>query len=170
MKNEESYSGDAEVYAHADYRKGLPRKQVPERVHSPDFVKRLILDELMFDGNSRQNLATFCQTWSEPQVHELMDACMDKNLVDKDEYPMTSEIEQRCVAMLARLWNMPTNAEPTGTSTTGSSEAAMLAGMAMRAVAIMRTISKLSTGGRPAMGVPGTRNNMLMGTLSGCGS
>ena len=31
----------------------------------------------MLDGNARQNLATFCQTWAEPQVHQLMDECID---------------------------------------------------------------------------------------------
>src|SRR6266568_6350095 len=42
------------------------------------------------------------------------------------------ELEQRCVNMLSRLWNSSTEDEATGTSTTGSSEAAMLAGMALK--------------------------------------
>ena len=85
----------------------------------------------MLDGNSRQNLATFCQTWLEPEVHELMDLTMDKNMVDKDEYPQTAELEERCVHMLAGLWNSPATDNSIGTSTTGSSEAAMLGGMAL---------------------------------------
>jgi hypothetical protein len=47
---------------------------------------QLVHDELLLDGNSRQNLATFCQTWVEPEVRKLMDECIDKNLIDKDEY------------------------------------------------------------------------------------
>ena len=51
----------------------------------------------------------------------------DKNMIDKDEYPQTAEIEARCVNILADLWNAPEHATATGCSTTGSSEAAMLA-------------------------------------------
>jgi glutamate decarboxylase len=92
----------------------------------------VVHDELMLDGNSRQNLATFCQTWAEPEVHTLMDECMDRNMIDKDEYPQTAEIEARCVHMLADLWNLPESANTMGCSTTGSSEAAMLSGMAVK--------------------------------------
>ena len=86
----------------------------------------------MLDGNSRQNLATFCQTWVEPEIEKLMGECLDKNMIDKDEYPQTAEIEARCVHMLADLWNSPEKANTVGCSTTGSSEAAMLGGMAMK--------------------------------------
>ena len=53
----------------------------------------MVSDELMLDGNSRQNLATFCQTWVEPEVLALMALSIDKNMIDKDEYPQTAEIE-----------------------------------------------------------------------------
>ena len=56
----------------------------------------------------------------------------DKNMIDKDEYPQTAEIEARCVNILADLWNAPEHESATGCSTTGSSEAAMLAGMALK--------------------------------------
>ena len=68
----------------------------------------------MLDGNSRQNLATFCQTWLEPEIHDLMDLTIDKNMIDKDEYPQTAELEARCVHMLADLWNSPDAAEYAG--------------------------------------------------------
>jgi len=86
----------------------------------------------MMDGNARQNLATFCQTWLDPEIHKLMDECIDKNMIDKDEYPQTAEIEARCVHMLADLWNSPDATNTIGCSTTGSSEAAMLGGLAMK--------------------------------------
>jgi len=76
---------------------------------------------------------TFCQTWEEPEVHKLMDKCIDKNMIDKDEYPQTAEIEARCVHMLADLWNSPAASNnKIGCSTTCSSEAAMLGEMAMK--------------------------------------
>ena len=59
----------------------------------------------------------------------LMNECIDKNMIDKDEYPQTAEIEARCVHMLANLWNSPTEENAIGCSTNGSSEAAMLGGM-----------------------------------------
>ena len=86
----------------------------------------------MLDGNARQNLATFCQTWEEPQVHALMELSIDKNMIDKDEYPQTAEIERRCVHMLADLWNAPEAANTVGASAIGSSEACMLGGMAAK--------------------------------------
>ncbi len=65
----------------------------------------------------------------EPEVADLMRQSLSKNVVDKDEYPQTAELESRCVAMLADLWHAPAGT-PVGTSTTGSSEAAMLGGLA----------------------------------------
>jgi glutamate decarboxylase len=110
----------------------LPKYRFPKQEADPKAVYQLVHDELLLDGNSRQNLATFCQTWVEPEVRKLMDECIDKNLIDKDEYPQMAEIESRCVHMLADLWNSPDAANTQGCSTTGSSEAAMLSGLAMR--------------------------------------
>ncbi len=121
-----------DVYATSMLAHGAPKYLFPNHERDPRQVYALVHDELMLDGNSRQNLATFCQTWSEPEVHTLMNECIDKNLVDKDEYPQTAELEARCVHMLADLWHAPTVANAVGCSTTGSSEAAMLGGLAMK--------------------------------------
>ncbi len=99
---------------------------------NPDTAYQFVRDELMLDGNARLNLATFVTTWMEPQADQLMADTFDKNMIDKDEYPRTAELELRCVNMLSRLWNSPAGDEAIGTSTTGSSEAAMLAGMALK--------------------------------------
>lgn len=120
-----------EIFTSSTLGKALPKYKFPDSETSARDAYQLVHDELMLDGNSRQNLATFCQTWEEPEVHKLMDECIDKNMIDKDEYPQTAEIEARCVHMLADLWNSPA-ADTTGCSTTGSSEAAMLGGMAMK--------------------------------------
>ncbi|GIF75761.1 glutamate decarboxylase [Asanoa siamensis] len=105
---------------------------------------QLIHDELLLDGNAALNLATFVTTWMEPEAGVLMAECADKNMIDKDEYPMTAELERRCVAILADLWHAPDPAGTVGCSTTGSSEACMLAGMALK-----RRWAKQSMGGRP---------------------
>lgn len=120
-----------EVFASTDLSVALPKFRMPEKEHLARHAYQVVSDELMLDGNSRQNLATFCQTWLEPEVRQLMVETLDKNMIDKDEYPQTAAIEARCVHILADLWNSPEAANTLGTSTTGSSEAAMLGGMAL---------------------------------------
>lgn len=120
-----------EVYSSSDLSVSMPKYRIPEKEHLAHHAYRVVSDELMMDGNSRQNMATFCQTWLEPEVKLLMSESLDKNMVDKDEYPQTAELEARCVHILADLWNSPDAANTLGTSTTGSSEAAMLGGMAL---------------------------------------
>jgi glutamate decarboxylase len=122
---------DDDVFASNDLSVSMPKYRMHHHEHDAQHVRQVIVDELMLDGNSRQNLATFCQTWAEPEVREIMALTLDKNMVDKDEYPQTAELEERCVHMLADLWNSPDAANTLGTSTTGSSEAAMLGGMAL---------------------------------------
>ena len=121
-----------EIYASHDLSVCVPKYKFPKGSQDPRHAYAIVHDELMLDGNSRQNLATFCQTWSEPQVAQLMAECIDKNMIDKDEYPQSAEIEARCVHMLADLWHCPESANTIGTSTTGSSEAAMLGAMALK--------------------------------------
>ncbi|MER6979463.1 glutamate decarboxylase [Streptomyces carpinensis] len=110
----------------------VPRYALPEGEMEPDTAYQVVHDELMLDGNARQNLATFVSTWAEPQALRLMDECAQKNMIDKDEYPQTAELELRCVHMLARLWHAEDPRHAIGCSTTGSSEAAMLGGLALK--------------------------------------
>ncbi|WP_236790700.1 glutamate decarboxylase [Amycolatopsis sp. GM8] len=128
----------------------LPRHQLADEPLPADTALQLVRDELLLDGNARLNLATFVTTWMEPQARELMAECVDKNMIDKDEYPQTAELERRCVSILADLWHAPDPEAVIGCSTTGSSEACMLAGMALK-----RRWSKLGRTGRPnlVMGV-----------------
>ncbi|MGW7262798.1 glutamate decarboxylase [Streptomyces sp. NPDC054842] len=130
-----------------------PTHRLPDGPLPPTTAYQLVHDELMLDGNARLNLATFVTTWMEPQAGVLMAECRDKNMIDKDEYPRTAELERRCVAMLADLWNAPDPAAAVGCSTTGSSEACMLAGMALK--------RRWST--RNADRYPGVRPNLVMG-------
>ena len=110
----------------------IPKHRLPDGSMSPEMAYQIVHDELMFDGNARLNLATFVTTHMEPRAEKLMAETFDKNMIDKDEYPQTAELEMRCVNMLSRLWNSPSTDVATGCSTTGSSEAAMLGGMALK--------------------------------------
>jgi glutamate decarboxylase len=112
-----------------DLESSVPRHRLPAQCMDPDTALQVIRDELMLDGNARLNLATFVTTWMEPQAGLLMADCFSKNMIDKDEYPQTAELERRCVNILADLWHAPGPA--TGCSTTGSSEACMLGGLAL---------------------------------------
>src|SRR6476646_8782729 len=98
----------------------------------PETAYQIVHDETMLDGNARLNLATFVSTWMEPAASQLYSDAFDKNMIDKDEYPMTAIIEQRCWRMLANLWHVPDPENTIGTSAIGSSEACMLGGLALK--------------------------------------
>ena len=132
----------------------VPRFRMPEATIPPGLAAKLVRDELILDGSARLNLATFVTTWMEPEAEALMAETFDKNMIDKDEYPQTAELEMRCVNMLAELWHGESGGDATGTSTTGSSEACMLAGMAL----LWRWRARARAAGRPA-----DRPNLVMG-------
>ncbi len=142
------------AYARGALESRVPRYRMPQAGMLPETAYDIIRDELMLDGNARLNLASFVTTWMEPQAERLMRESFDKNIIDHDEYPQTAEIESRCVNIIARLWNSPENEEAMGTSTIGSSEAAMLAGMAL----LKRWRQRRRDAGRPA-----DRPNLVMG-------
>ncbi|MFN0312950.1 glutamate decarboxylase [Kurthia sp. ISK08] len=112
--------------------KDVVLKKLRKKPISAHIAYQLIKDQLIDEGNARQNLATFCQTYMEPEVTKLMSETMEKNAIDKSEYPEVARLETSCVNVLADLWNAPDTEEVMGTSTVGSSEACMLGGMAMK--------------------------------------
>ncbi|MGA2166155.1 MAG: glutamate decarboxylase [Solirubrobacteraceae bacterium] len=140
-------------------RRGAPKHRFPARESDPRLAYALVHDELLLDGVARMNLATFCTTWAEPEVLKLLAESFDKNIVDKDEYPQTAELEARCVRMLADLWHSPHPGTTLGTSTTGSSEAAMLAGLAAK----FRWRER-----RAAEGKPADKPNLVCGPVQVC--
>src|SRR5450432_3099031 len=108
------------LYVRADSHP-VPRYRLAPGGMLPDTALQVVRDELILDGNARLNLATFVTTWMEPQAEQLMAECFSKNMIDKDEYPQTAELESRCVNILAALWHAPEHGAATGCSTTGSS-------------------------------------------------
>lgn len=110
----------------------LSKFEIPAGMMDPDTAYQIVHDSAMLDGNSRLNLATFVSTWMDDNAQKLHLQAADKNMIDKDEYPATAEIEDRCWRMLADLWNVPDKHDTIGTSTIGSSEACMLGGLALK--------------------------------------
>lgn len=122
------------TFASRYVRNSLPKFKMPEQSIPKEAAYQIINDELMLDGNPRLNLASFVTTWMEPECDKLMMAAINKNYVDMDEYPVTTELQNRCVNMIAHLFNAPMGDKETavGVGTVGSSEAIMLAGLAMK--------------------------------------
>ncbi|WP_092921566.1 MULTISPECIES: glutamate decarboxylase [Romboutsia] len=129
-KKEDTYS--TPVFGTIESGSNIPKDVIGKDSIAPNVAYQLIKDELMNEGNARLNLATFCQTYMEPEATKLMAETLEKNAIDKSEYPQTTEMENRCVDMIANLWNAPKEMNYIGTSTVGSSEACMLGGMAMK--------------------------------------
>ncbi|XP_010101063.2 glutamate decarboxylase 1 [Morus notabilis] len=122
------------TFASRYVRTSLPRFKMPENSIPKEAAFQIINDELMLDGNPRLNLASFVTTWMEPECDKLIMASINKNYVDMDEYPVTTELQNRCVNIIAHLFNAPLGESEAavGVGTVGSSEAIMLAGLAFK--------------------------------------
>jgi glutamate decarboxylase len=109
---------------------GAPDNEMPKEGMPPVEAMRLIAEELFLDGIPERNLATFVTTWMEPEAQRIINENNHRNFIDHAEYPRTAEIEQRCIRMLANLYNAP--GETTGARTQGSSEAIMLGALSLK--------------------------------------
>ena len=115
-----SYASDVE----------MPETKLNKMPIEPRIASEMIREYIGTEGNAHQNLCTFVQTYMEPEAAELMKDTLEKNAIDKDEYPMTADLENRCVKIIQNLWHADQDEQPMGTSTVGSSEACMLGGLA----------------------------------------
>jgi glutamate decarboxylase len=125
----------------------------------PRVAYRLIHDELALDANPALNLATFVTTWMDDEADRLMAETVNKNAIDWDEYPQTVKLQDRCVAMISRLFNAPESADGVGTATVGSSEAIHLAGLALK----FRWRARRQALGDDPAAVAARRPNLVMG-------
>jgi glutamate decarboxylase len=119
------------VYGSRFAAQDLPQHTLPDEEMPREVAYRMIKDELSLDGNPKLNLASFVTTYMEDEAERLMTDALPKNFIDYEEYPQTAEIHQRCVNIISNLYHAPTG-EAVGTSTIGSSEAIMLAVLAMK--------------------------------------
>src|SRR5262245_51891510 len=107
-----------------------PDREFPTGGMSAVDAMRLVGEELALEGDPARNLATFVTTWMEPEAQRLIAANLHRNFIDHAEYPISAEIEQRCVRMLADLFHAP--GPTTGCRTQGSSEAIMLGALSLK--------------------------------------
>jgi glutamate decarboxylase len=131
----------------------LPKYELPEESTDPRIAYRVVSDEMALDGNPTLNLASFVTTWMDPEALRLMKDTVGKNYADCNIYPQTIEIQNRCISILSKLYNSPSETEPTGTCCIGSSEALMLGGLAMKRAWVNR---------RKEKGLPHDKPNMIM--------
>ncbi|ABG85385.1 TPA: glutamate decarboxylase [Clostridium perfringens] len=131
-KNELGSQFETPIFGTVESNEPIPKYKLAKKSIAPQVAYRLIKDDLLDEGNARQNLATFCQTYMDDEAVKLMSETLEKNAIDKSEYPQTTDMENRCVNILADLWHAPKELNYMGTSTVGSSEACMLGGMAMK--------------------------------------
>ncbi|KAF2843788.1 glutamate decarboxylase [Patellaria atrata CBS 101060] len=146
----------ASVYGSRFAAEDLPKHSMPEKEMPREVAYRMIKDDLTLDGTPTLNLASFVTTYMEEEAEKLMTDCFSKNFIDYEEYPVSADIQNRCVSMIARLFNIPVHEETTnamGTSTIGSSEAIMLGVLAMK---------KRWQKARKAAGKPYDKPNMIM--------
>ncbi|KAI8097851.1 glutamate decarboxylase [Gilbertella persicaria] len=135
----------------------IPRFEMPEEEMPSNVAYRLIKDDLALDGNPALNLATFVTTYMEDEAEKLMAENLSKNFIDYEEYPQSVELCNRCVNMLARLYHAPMHSadeESLGCSTVGSSEAIILATLAMK---------RRWQDARKAKGLPIDKPNLVLG-------
>jgi glutamate decarboxylase len=107
-----------------------PDREFPAEAMPALDAMRLVDEEIVLEGDPWRNLATFVTTWMEPEAERIIAENLYRNYIDHAEYPITAEIEQRCVRMLADLYHAP--GETTGCRTQGSSEAIMLGALSLK--------------------------------------
>ncbi|KAG7563284.1 Pyridoxal phosphate-dependent decarboxylase [Arabidopsis suecica] len=144
------------TFASRYVRNSIPRFEMPKNSIPKEAAYQIINDELKFDGNPRLNLASFVTTWMEPECDKLMMESINKNNVEMEQYPVTTDLQNRCVNMIARLFNAPLGdgEAAIGVGTVGSSEAVMLAGLAFK---------RLWQNKRKAQGLPYDKPNIVTG-------
>jgi glutamate decarboxylase len=118
------------IYGNRYLLEPAPDHKLPRHGMSAREAKGLIEEEIVLDGLPQRNLATFVTTWMEPEAEEVIRQTLQVNFIDHAEYPQSAEIEQRCIRMLADLFNAP--GETTGARTQGSSEAIMLGALSLK--------------------------------------
>lgn len=137
----------------------IPKSVMPDESIPSKVVYQVIKDLREIDSRPVLNLASFVTTYMEDEARQLMMDSLDVNFVDTDEYPSCQEISNRCVSMLAGLFNSPAvdamgNGDAVGAPTVGSSEAIMLCALSMK---------KRWQERRASLGLDNTKPNLVMG-------
>lgn len=124
-----------------DSHKNIPQFEIPQNSSNEQLIYKYLSQELALDGIPTLNLASFVNTYVDDTSARLIQDNLTKNLADNDEYPSLIDIQTRCISILSNLWHAPGKVDKVtgnrvtnsiGTATTGSSEAIMLAGLALK--------------------------------------
>ncbi|HEX5713512.1 MAG TPA: glutamate decarboxylase [Solirubrobacterales bacterium] len=142
----------AKLYGNRFLTEDAPAHEFPTNGMPALDAMRLVDEELVLEGDPWRNLATFVTTWMEPEANRIISENLYRNFIDHAEYPISAEIEQRCIRMLADLYNAP--GETTGCRTQGSSEAIMLGALSLKWKWKQR---------REAAGLPVDKPNLVFG-------
>ena len=118
------------LYGNRFLTEAAPSISFPVTGMRPTDAMRLLGEDLVLEGDPQRNLATFVTTWMEPEAQRIIAENLHRNFIDHAEYPISAEIEQRCVRMLADLFHAP--GQTTGCRTQGSSEAIMLGALSLK--------------------------------------
>ena len=121
---------EAALYGNRFLTEDAPDREFPASGMSALDAMRLVDEELALEGDPQRNLATFVTTWMEPEAQRIIGENLYRNFIDHAEYPISAEVEQRCIRMLADLYHAP--GETTGARTQGSSEAIMLGALSLK--------------------------------------
>jgi glutamate decarboxylase len=130
MNNPLSPEEAAKLYGNRFLTEDAPDAAFPASGMSALDAMRLVAEELALEGDPQRNLATFVTTWMEPEAQRIIAGNLHRNFIDHAEYPISAEVEQRCIRMLADLFHAP--GETTGARTQGSSEAIMLGALSLK--------------------------------------
>src|SRR5215218_5422902 len=130
MNQSQNPEDAARLYGNRFLTEDAPAKDFPASGMPALDAMRLVDEELVLEGDPNRNLATFVTTWMEPEAERIVGENLHRNFIDHAEYPISAEIEQRCVRMLADLFHAPD--KTTGCRTQGSSEAIMLGALSLK--------------------------------------
>ncbi|KAJ5757350.1 uncharacterized protein N7511_006044 [Penicillium nucicola] len=110
----------------------MPRlpNSMPEKALSVEAVGELLQKNMAADIPPSRDLGRFTTTNFDETAMNLMIAGGLQNQACIEEYPSLAEFEEKCIAILANLWNAQIGFF--GAATTGSSEAVLLGGLTMK--------------------------------------
>ena len=122
------------VVSHEDPK--FPEKGIPG-----NFARKIIEDYHMMDCNERLNTSSYVNVVFEEDEEAVARLGMKINIADQTVYPVTFEVHDHVVNMIADLWHAPKDSDVfqetgvhAGAGTVGSTEACLLAGLALKAV------------------------------------
>jgi glutamate decarboxylase len=93
-------------------------------------VQATIVDQHELDFPEKLNTSSYVTVVEEPEEENVALVGLKVNLADQTVYPSSFDLHDRCVSMIAKLWHAPDGFA--GAGTVGSTEACLLAGLALK--------------------------------------